>query len=280
MKECNKCHIVKEFSCFSKKLEGLQPICKECDADRRRLYVATYPEKVKESSKRTRLKHGKKYYLNSRDKDLKRSREYKKNNKEKVRNDYRIWQQKNRAKQTAYENSRRASKLQATPPWLTDEQKEEIVEFYRIRKHMSEFHEEIYHVDHIEPLKGKNSCGLHVPWNLQVIPASENVRKHRKMPDEFYGKASGEAQEFYQTSVNGSDIYVRNAICTVYFTTINNINKKMRPIRSKSSTPNKKAPILSGNIKMDKAKVGGRNSNNPIRYGWTVTKITKKYKKR
>lgn len=37
-----------------------------------------------------------------------------------------------------------------------------------------------FEVDHILPLKHDNVTGLHVPWNLQVLPVSLNRSKHNK----------------------------------------------------------------------------------------------------
>lgn len=65
----------------------------------------------------------------------------------------------------------------ATPDWLDLTQKRKIRDMKRWASYLSRIMGEPYHVDHIEPLGGEDRCGLHVPWNLQIITAKENRRK-------------------------------------------------------------------------------------------------------
>jgi hypothetical protein len=73
-------------------------------------------------------------------------------------------------------NKARAKRVQqATPPWadLTA-----IAEFY-LNCPVG------YEVDHIWPITGRNSCGLHVLGNLQYLPAAENRTKFNREPEQY-----------------------------------------------------------------------------------------------
>jgi hypothetical protein len=138
------------------------------------------------------------YRKNNIDKELARSNKYKQENKETVSinriaryrknsvieiEKVRAWQKLNSDKVNANQARRRAAKLQAMPRWLTAEDKTKIVEFYKLAKKLEQETGVKYHVDHIVPLQGINICGLHVPWNLQVIPAYDNISKSNKYND-------------------------------------------------------------------------------------------------
>lgn len=66
----------------------------------------------------------------------------------------------------------------ATPEWCDKRGVERLKLKVRSLNKASGFTK--YHVDHIVPLQGENVCGLHVPWNLQIITAEQNLRKSNK----------------------------------------------------------------------------------------------------
>ena len=70
----------------------------------------------------------------------------------------------------------------AQPSWLTAEQKAEIRAFYR---EAASRPDGPWHVDHIVPLRGATVCGLHVPWNLRIISAHENLSKGSALIEEI-----------------------------------------------------------------------------------------------
>lgn len=93
----------------------------------------------------------------------------------------RAYKQANPEKSAALLAKRRAAKLLRTPKWLTKDDfwmMEQAYDLARLRSQMFGFE---WHVDHIAPLQGEEVSGLHVPWNLRVIPWFENVSKGNRL---------------------------------------------------------------------------------------------------
>lgn len=87
------------------------------------------------------------------------------------------WAKNNPDKNTARSNNARAAKLERMLKWGKEHLKPEIDNWYRRAKLASLFMGVPYEVDHIEPLQGKDVCGLHVPWNLDLLTKKENTSK-------------------------------------------------------------------------------------------------------
>jgi hypothetical protein len=69
----------------------------------------------------------------------------------------------------------------ATPKWITTEQKLAMRKLYLQAQELTKLTGERYVVDHIVPLISDEVCGLHVPWNLRVITQEENLVKSNKL---------------------------------------------------------------------------------------------------
>jgi len=85
-----------------------------------------------------------------------------------------------RPQRTAMENERRAAKVNATPGWLTQADRREIASIYERAALLTAATGERHEVDHVVPLRSSVVCGLHVPWNLEVIKAYKNRAKSNR----------------------------------------------------------------------------------------------------
>jgi hypothetical protein len=104
-------------------------------------------------------------------------RTWRENNRHKTRRACANWAKKNKDKVSLRSAIRHKRTRRATPPWVDSIALEEIYEQARKRSRESSIK---YNVDHIVPLTHALVCGLHVPWNLQILSAEENARKKNK----------------------------------------------------------------------------------------------------
>jgi len=152
-----------------------------------RAWAAANPERKKETDReyaranKDRLREQNAHWRQQNAERISENRvRYAEENREAIRKRQAAWRRANHGKVLADRAYRKARKRQATPSWLTQEHRTEMAAFYVRAAELAEQTGEAWHVDHIVPLCGANVCGLHVPWNLQVLPARENILKSNR----------------------------------------------------------------------------------------------------
>jgi hypothetical protein len=90
------------------------------------------------------------------------------------------YRKENLDKHAAKETKRRAAKINRTPVWLTEDDHWMIEQAYELAELRTKMFGFVWEVDHVLPLQGKIISGLHIPINLQVIPAILNRQKNNR----------------------------------------------------------------------------------------------------
>lgn len=193
-KPCSKGHLAPKFTCSGS--------CTECLATRRREYMrewsAKNPELKKqraaewyEKNREEIIERVRANYHKDLDKSRQRARDYAETHKVEAAQRVKKWKKANPERARINDLNRdpvklhsakakyRAARRQACPPWVDGAHMARIHEIYALRREISDRTGVVHEVDHIVPLQGKTVCGLHVWWNLRVIPKEQNNRRPR-----------------------------------------------------------------------------------------------------
>ena len=108
------------------------------------------------------------------------SRKWRASNQEKHKAAVYAWRDENRGAYNALCARTREVRSLRVPKWLSDDCHWLIKEIYDLAELRTNLFGFPWHVDHVIPLQGKKVSGLHVPWNLQVVPATYNLRKKNR----------------------------------------------------------------------------------------------------
>ena len=216
-KRCNVDKPLDEFQMDKRRNKhyGTCRVCRvKAQNDRRLANIDEYRKKTREYLREWRIKNPekqaaahKRYSDNNKDKRNAYAKQYRKDNPEKIKVLAKDWAKKNPEKIKGYavkavkawnernpdyqsnfykankeryiaaRARRRAAQESATPTWLTAIDKAMIQEMYDVSEARYIQTGIKHHVDHIVPINGKGVAGMHVPWNLQVITAHENLSK-------------------------------------------------------------------------------------------------------
>jgi hypothetical protein len=191
MKQCRICLQEKEYAGFYPRdstVDGYRSECKNCCVEKSK---ARYRKDLEASRLWQRENHRKKveanpnwhveHYAKNKDKMSEyNAKYYLTKNREKRIKQVNEWVANNKGRANANKKAYKIAKIQACPPGLSEEDRWMVQEVYELAQLRSDMLGFSWHVDHVVPLRGKTVSGLHVPWNLQVIPGVENMSKSNK----------------------------------------------------------------------------------------------------
>ena len=146
--------------------------------------VCSYKENTSEKGR----KRYKNWYYENRDRILAQCRKYNRENYKKRSKYVKEWKKINKDRVSVYSlraNSRRLVNIEKSRHFVDNEFFELFTfEIEDKRKKLEELTGVRWDVDHIVPLKGTTVNGLHVPWNMQLLPKTQNIKKgNRVWPD-------------------------------------------------------------------------------------------------
>jgi hypothetical protein len=209
IKTCGKCKIEKTLDKFSKGTGkyNTSSTCKECHNIYRKKHYLKNRQKYLDTAKRHHLNNStrkqeydqkrrrekseelraydKFRYERDKKKRLALARKWATENPERRKQINKKWRKENPDYCRMISYARMKQEQISTPKWLTPEQLRDIKAMYSLAVKISKETGIPHQVDHIYPLKGVNSCGLTVPWNLRIITAKENMLKGNKLPTDI-----------------------------------------------------------------------------------------------
>ena len=168
VKQCGTCRRDLPFADFAIRRasrDGLSYKCRSCSRRTTADFREAHPD------------HNAKHYAQNREHNIARAKRWAETNKDRKRATRARWQAENPERFRAQWWRRSQKKRDATPTWVDYKAINAVYdEALRLTAETGIPHE----VDHIVPLNHPEICGLHVPWNLQVLTAIENQRKHNR----------------------------------------------------------------------------------------------------
>lgn len=174
-KVCPACGIDKPRDQYYKKLDTISHTCKPCSLASSKARAHKYYGKYSESQNEwRRTKYQKEEAYRQKIAEQKRARYEAKKDELNVKRRAR-WATDPLCPERKY--YRRKDVKEKTPPWVN--LRDVLVVYSKCPPG--------HHVDHIVPIRGlidgRPVSGLHVPWNLQYLPAAENLKKKNRITE-------------------------------------------------------------------------------------------------